>query len=81
MPSVEMRPRTEMRLPPQAIRLADERNEELSRSESRKSPRVAHGWFADCSQAIVMGCGKPKKNDAHPTVQPVEISLCDIGFS
>ena len=35
----------------------------------------------DRSQAIVMGCGKPKKNDAHPTVKPVEISLGDIGFS
>ena len=81
MPSVEMRPRTEMRLPPQAIRLADERNEELSRSESRKSPRAAHGWYADRSQTTVMEYDKPKKNDVHPTMKPVEISLCDIGFS
>ena len=33
----------------------------------------AHSWYGDRSQTTVMEYGKPKKNDVHPTMKPVEM--------
>lgn len=32
-----------------------------------------HPWYADRSQTTVMEFNKPKKNDVHPTIKPVEM--------
>ena len=34
---------------------------------------AAHAWYADRSQTTVMEYDKPRKNDLHPTMKPVEI--------
>ncbi len=34
---------------------------------------AAHEWYADRSQTTVMEFDKPKKNDLHPTMKPVEM--------
>ena len=34
-----------------------------------------HGWLADRSQTTAIEYDKPKKNDVHPTMKPVEM-LC-----
>ncbi|MCR5414833.1 MAG: ParB N-terminal domain-containing protein [Kiritimatiellae bacterium] len=34
---------------------------------------AAHEWFGDRSQTTVMEYSKPKKNDVHPTMKPVEM--------
>ena len=34
---------------------------------------AAHEWYADRSQTTVMEFNKPKKNDLHPTMKPVEM--------
>ena len=42
---------------------------------------AAHEWFSDCSQTTVMEFNKPKKNDLHPTMKPVEMLCYLIGNS
>ena len=42
---------------------------------------AAHGWFADRSQTTVMEYDKPKKNDVHPTMKPVEMFCYLVGNS
>ena len=42
---------------------------------------AAHDWFADRSQTTVMEYDKPKKNDVHPTMKPVEMLCYLIGNS
>ena len=42
---------------------------------------AAHDWYSDCSQTTVMEFNKPKKNDLHPTMKPVEMLCCLIGNS
>ena len=49
--------------------------------KGRKGPRAAHGWFADRSQTTVMEYDKPKKNDVHPTMKPVEMLCYLVGNS
>lgn len=34
---------------------------------------AGHGWYGDRSQTTVMEFNKPKKNDVHPTMKPVEM--------
>ena len=34
-----------------------------------------HDWYADRSQTTVMEFNKPKKNDVHPTMKPVEMLI------
>ena len=34
---------------------------------------AAHSWFTDRSQTTVMEFDKPKRNDVHPTMKPVEM--------
>ena len=34
---------------------------------------AAHGWYGDRAQTTVMEYNKPKKNDVHPTMKPVEM--------
>ncbi len=34
---------------------------------------AAHSWYSDRSQTTVMEYAKPKKNDIHPTMKPVEM--------
>ena len=34
---------------------------------------AGHTWYGDRSQTTVMEYGKPKKNDVHPTMKPVEM--------
>ena len=41
----------------------------------------AHGWYSDCKQTTVMEFAKPKKNDLHPTMKPVEMLCYLIGNS
>ena len=41
----------------------------------------AHGWYSDCRQTTVMEFAKPKKNDLHPTMKPVEMLCYLIGNS
>ncbi|MBQ3808217.1 MAG: ParB N-terminal domain-containing protein [Kiritimatiellae bacterium] len=41
----------------------------------------AHNWYADRSQTTVMEFDKPKKNDVHPTMKPVEMLCYLIGNS
>ncbi len=41
----------------------------------------AHDWFSDCKQTTVMEFNKPKKNDLHPTMKPVEMLVYLIGNS
>lgn len=33
----------------------------------------AHTWTADRSQSTVLTCDRPSRNDAHPTMKPVEL--------
>ena len=42
---------------------------------------AAHDWYSDCSQTTVMEFNKPKKNDLHPTMKPVEMLCYLIGNS
>ena len=42
---------------------------------------AAHEWYSDCSQTTVMEFNKPKKNDLHPTMKPVEMLCYLIGNS
>ena len=35
----------------------------------------AHSWYGDRSQTTVMEYNKPKKNDVHPTMKPVEMLI------
>lgn len=42
---------------------------------------VAHDWYSDCRQTTVMEFNKPKKNDLHPTMKPVEMLVYLIGNS
>ena len=42
---------------------------------------AAHQWYSDCSQTTVMEFNKPKKNDLHPTMKPVEMLCYLIGNS
>jgi site-specific DNA-methyltransferase (adenine-specific) len=41
----------------------------------------AHDWYSDCKQTTVMEFNKPKKNDLHPTMKPVEMLVYLIGNS
>lgn len=41
----------------------------------------AHDWYSDCRQTTVMEFAKPKKNDLHPTMKPVEMLCYLIGNS
>ena len=41
----------------------------------------AHDWYSDCKQTTVMEFAKPKKNDLHPTMKPVEMLVYLIGNS
>ena len=41
----------------------------------------AHDWYSDCKQTTVMEFAKPKKNDLHPTMKPVEMLCYLIGNS
>ena len=41
----------------------------------------AHNWYADRSQTTVMEYDKPKKNDVHPTMKPVDMLCYLIGNS
>ena len=34
---------------------------------------AGHGWYGDRSQTTVLEYAKPKKNDVHPTMKPVEM--------
>ena len=34
---------------------------------------AGHGWYGDRAQTTVMEFNKPKKNDVHPTMKPVEM--------
>ncbi|MBQ3807848.1 MAG: site-specific DNA-methyltransferase, partial [Kiritimatiellae bacterium] len=42
---------------------------------------AAHNWYSDRSQTTVMEFNKPKKNDVHPTMKPVEMLCYLIGNS
>ena len=41
----------------------------------------AHSWYSDRSQTTVMEYDKPKKNDVHPTMKPVDMLCYLIGNS
>ena len=41
----------------------------------------AHNWYSDRSQTTVMEFNKPKKNDLHPTMKPVDMLCYLIGNS
>lgn len=41
----------------------------------------AHKWYGDRAQTTVMEYNKPKKNDVHPTMKPVEMLCYLIGNS
>ena len=43
--------------------------------------RGAHGWLADRSQTTVIEYDKPKKNNVHPPMKPVEMLCYLIGNS
>ena len=36
-------------------------------------PGAAHSWYSDRSQTNILEFDKPKRNDVHPTMKPVEI--------
>ena len=38
-----------------------------------RKPGAAHKWYSDRSQTTVMEFKKPRKNDLHPTMKPVEM--------
>lgn len=38
-------------------------------------PGAAHSWYSDRSQTNILEFDKPKRNDVHPTMKPVEILI------